>query len=89
MTAPFITDAGNTLERVLLTVPIDACKNELVFAGRLSVLLGRLSILVRLLEGVLVRLLEGVLVRLVEGLLITLILLDETIDYDTKKIVVS
>jgi hypothetical protein len=54
-------DAGNTLERALLTVPIDACKNELF------VLMGRLA----------------------EGLLITLILLDETIDYDTKNIFVS
>jgi hypothetical protein len=53
----FITDVGNTVERALLTLPIDACKNELF------VLMG----------------------RLLEGLFITLILLDETIDYDTKK----
>jgi hypothetical protein len=61
LTAPFITDVGNTLESDLLTLPIDACKNELF------VLMGRLT----------------------EGLLITLILLDETIDYDTKNKLVS
>jgi hypothetical protein len=57
----FDTDVGNTFERDLLTLPIDACKNELF------VLMGRLA----------------------EGLLITLILLDETIDYDTKNKLVS